>query len=110
LYIVTAGGIMAQITITVDKKLKKQAENYFASLGTTISDALNNHLSNTVKGNTNPLPAIEKPKKAKTKDKDKKKKEKTPKTGMRAIYGSLKGKITIPDDFDEPLECFKDYM
>ncbi|OQX97182.1 MAG: hypothetical protein B6I24_09660 [Bacteroidetes bacterium 4572_128] len=25
-------------------------------------------------------------------------------------FGMLKGKIKISDDFDEPLECFKDYM
>ncbi len=25
-------------------------------------------------------------------------------------FGSLKGKIIMADDFDEPLECFKDYM
>jgi addiction module RelB/DinJ family antitoxin len=91
---------MAQITIAVDKNLKQQAENLFASLGTTISDVLNEYLSVAVKEKTIPLPAIEKPKKATKKDK----------AVMRAAYGSLKGKITIPDDFDEPLDCFKDYM
>jgi antitoxin (DNA-binding transcriptional repressor) of toxin-antitoxin stability system len=25
-------------------------------------------------------------------------------------FGSAKGRITVPDDFDEPLECFKEYM
>jgi hypothetical protein len=28
----------------------------------------------------------------------------------RNAYGSLKGKIKMADDFDEPLEEFKDYM
>ncbi len=32
-----------------------------------------------------------------------------PKKGKRPI-GLAKGMITIPDDFDEPLEDFKDYM
>ena len=26
------------------------------------------------------------------------------------VFGMLKGKIKISDDFDEPLECFNDYM
>lgn len=28
----------------------------------------------------------------------------------RSLFGSAKGLITISDDFDEPLEDFKDYM
>jgi len=28
----------------------------------------------------------------------------------KKAFGSLKGKISISDDFDEPLEDFKDYM
>ncbi|QQR88096.1 MAG: DUF2281 domain-containing protein [Flavobacteriales bacterium] len=31
-------------------------------------------------------------------------------TKQRRQLGLLKGKIHIPDDFDEPLEDFKDYM
>jgi len=28
----------------------------------------------------------------------------------RAMFGCLKGKINVPDDFNEPLEDFKEYM
>jgi len=28
----------------------------------------------------------------------------------KKAFGSLKGKISLSDDFDEPLEDFKDYM
>ncbi|NJM69646.1 MAG: type II toxin-antitoxin system Phd/YefM family antitoxin [Scytonema sp. RU_4_4] len=28
----------------------------------------------------------------------------------RSLFGSAKGLITVSDDFDEPLEDFKDYM
>lgn len=31
-------------------------------------------------------------------------------SGKRGLFGSLKGKIWISEDFDEPLEDFKDYM
>ena len=33
-----------------------------------------------------------------------------PKEQRRNLFGSLKGKIEMSDDFDEPLEEFKDYM
>ncbi len=29
---------------------------------------------------------------------------------QKPMFGALKGKIRIADDFDEPLEDFKDYM
>ena len=28
----------------------------------------------------------------------------------RIIFGTMKGMITIADDFDEPLDCFEEYM
>jgi len=31
-------------------------------------------------------------------------------TGGKRIPGGLKGKVSIPDDFDEPLDDLKDYM
>jgi Protein of unknown function (DUF2281) len=34
----------------------------------------------------------------------------TEKPAKRGALGILKGKIKIADDFDEPLEDFKDYM
>jgi len=32
------------------------------------------------------------------------------KKNRRAAFGCLKGKIHVPDDFNEPLEDFKEYM
>ena len=45
---------------------------------------------------------LEKTKKKKKETESKKKSEKT--------FGSLKGKISLSEDFDEPLDDFKDYM
>ena len=28
----------------------------------------------------------------------------------KIVFGSLKGKISVPDDFDEPLDDLKEYM
>lgn len=45
---------------------------------------------------------LEKTKKKKKESESNKKSEKT--------FGSLKGKISLSEDFDEPLDDFKDYM
>ena len=34
----------------------------------------------------------------------------TPKGQRKIILGMLEGKITLPDDFNEPLDDLKDYM
>jgi len=34
----------------------------------------------------------------------------TPKSGERGGFGCLKGQVWMSDDFDDPLEDFKDYM
>jgi hypothetical protein len=39
-----------------------------------------------------------------------KKKEREPVKKSKRQFGSLKGKIVMSPDFDEPLEDFKDYM
>ncbi len=36
--------------------------------------------------------------------------ELVPQTQRTRVFGSLKGKIKMADDFDEPLEDFADYM
>lgn len=40
----------------------------------------------------------------------KKKKESEPNKKPEKLFGSLKGKISLSKDFDEPLDDFKDYM
>ena len=36
--------------------------------------------------------------------------QKNKKKHSKRELGGLEGKINVPDDFNEPLECFKDYM
>jgi hypothetical protein len=31
------------------------------------------------------------------------------KKSRKELYGKWKGKITVPEDFNEPLDCFKEY-
>lgn len=39
-----------------------------------------------------------------------KKKKKVAEPKSKKTFGSLKGKISLSEDFDEPLDDFKDYM
>jgi hypothetical protein len=41
---------------------------------------------------------------------NKKEREPSKKEGRGSVAGTLKGKVWMSDDFDEPLEDFKDYM
>ena len=41
---------------------------------------------------------------------DKTKKKKSDSKAKKAVFGSLKGKIHLSDDFDAPMDEFKDYM
>jgi hypothetical protein len=41
---------------------------------------------------------------------EKTKKEDNPSKPSKPIYGSLRGKIHLANDFDEPLDEFKEYM
>lgn len=36
--------------------------------------------------------------------------KKAQKKGVKPVFGSLKGKIILSDDFDAPLDDFKEYM
>ncbi len=36
--------------------------------------------------------------------------ESTPVSAKKSIAGGLKGKVTIPDDFNDPIDDLKDYM
>jgi hypothetical protein len=36
--------------------------------------------------------------------------EQKPKTSRESVFGSMKGKVWMADDFDAPLEDFKEYM
>ncbi|MDR1321760.1 MAG: type II toxin-antitoxin system RelB/DinJ family antitoxin [Gracilibacteraceae bacterium] len=87
----------ANINLRTDSEIKAQAGQIFESLGLDMSTAINLFLRQTVKCNN--LPFV---------------------IGTQAMedaavrppfqFGCMAGKISISDDFDEPLEDFKEYM
>ena len=84
------------INIRSDVETKSKAQEIFASLGLDMSTAINMFLRQTVRQNDLPfaLSTNVKPRK---------------KTRTE-MFGCLRGEYKIADDFDAPLDDFKDYM
>jgi len=90
----------ANINVRTDAEIKAQAQKIFESIGLDLSTAVNLFLKQTVKANNLPFtvgmsyayPA-----------------EKV--TAKRVSrYGVWKGKYSLPEGFDAPLDDFKEYM
>jgi len=79
------------INIRTDAEVKKAAQELFARLGMDMSTAVNIFLRQAIYKNTLPL-------------------EIAPPSVNVAKVGGWEGKIWMSDDFDEPLEDFKEYM
>jgi len=83
---------VSNINIRVDNEIKAKAQDVFASLGLDMTTAINVFLRQAIRQHGLPFPVSGEPPK------------KMPKPGC------MKGKIWMADDFDMPLEDFKEYM
>ena len=83
---------VTNINIRVDSDIKTQAQDILASLGLDMTTAINIFLRQAIRQHGIPFAISTDPVK------------KTPKPGC------MKGKIWIADDFDAPLEDFREYM
>jgi DNA-damage-inducible protein J len=83
---------VTNINIRVDSDIKAQAQDILASLGLDMTTAINIFLRQAIRQQGIPFAISTQPEK------------KLPKPGC------MKGKIQIADDFDAPLEDFKEYM
>jgi len=94
----------ANINVRTDTVIKARAQQIFESIGLDLSTAVNLFLKQTVRANN--LPFVvgamyanpEKPQAA------------LPQVRRKPLYGCAKDKIWIADDFDAPLDDFKEYM
>jgi DNA-damage-inducible protein J len=80
------------INIRVSSEIKAQAQDVFSSLGIDMTTAINIFLRQAIRQNGIPFAISTEPAK------------KIPKPGC------MTGKIRMAEDFDEPLEDFKEYM
>lgn len=79
------------INIRTDSELKAKAQNILADLGLDMSTAINVYLNQIVYRQAIPF-EISKPNK------------------KCAKIGGWEGKISVPDDFNAPMEEFKEYI
>jgi DNA-damage-inducible protein J len=83
------------INIRTDSEVKQKAQKLFESLGLDMTTAVNIFLRQAISKNTLPfeiMPIVAN------------KNTKTP------ILGSMRGKVKLAEDFDLPLDDFKEYM
>ena len=78
------------ININIDTALKDKAQHTFEALGLDMSTAINMLLRKAIYQQETPLDISNK-------------------KNRRAAFGCLKGKINVPDDFNEPLTDFEEY-
>ncbi|MDR0315283.1 MAG: type II toxin-antitoxin system RelB/DinJ family antitoxin [Treponema sp.] len=83
---------LTNINIRVDSKIKSQAQDVLASLGLDMTTAINIFLRQAIQQHGIPFAITSEPEK------------KMPKPGC------MKGKIWMADDFDAPLDDFKEHM
>jgi len=82
------------INIRTDSTVKAQAQGLFENLGLDMTTAVNLFLRQAINKNTLPFEIV---------PIENNKFKRTPKPGC------MKGKIRIADDFDAPLDDFKEY-
>ena len=80
------------ININIDTALKDKAQNTFEALGLDMSTAINMLLRKAIYQHEVPFEISVK------------------KENRHAAFGYLRGKISVPDDFNEPLDDFMGYM
>jgi DNA-damage-inducible protein J len=86
------------INIRTDRETKARAQQIFSTLGLDMTTAVNLFLRQTVRMNDIPFVLTTKTNRSDPADK------------LPFGRGCMKGKIQIAEDFDAPLEDFKEYM
>jgi len=86
------------VNVRMERKIKVEAEKLFADLGINMSSAINIFIRQAIRQNKMPF-EISADKTVESEVKNR-----------RSAFGCLKGKINVPDDFNEPLDDFEEYM
>ena len=86
-----------QVSTRIDEATKKQFDKVCELIGVSPSNALSMFIKGVINYNGIPFSAVAQSKKSHEVSKE-------------SMLGCMKGKIWMSDDFDEPLEDFKEYM
>ncbi|MDR3360159.1 MAG: type II toxin-antitoxin system RelB/DinJ family antitoxin [Bifidobacteriaceae bacterium] len=90
--------VSTNINIRADAEVKAEAQRVFEALGLDMTTAINLFLRQTVREGDLPFVLSAKP---------------TSRTSSREIpygRGSMKGKMWVADDFDDPIDDFAEYV
>ncbi|MDR1854204.1 MAG: type II toxin-antitoxin system RelB/DinJ family antitoxin [Azoarcus sp.] len=90
------------INVRTDNEIKRQAQQIFESLGLDMTTAVNLFLRQTVRQQDLPFVLTT----------QKRTEQATTKTPVRPKpqFGCLRGQIHMADDFDAPMDDFREYM
>ena len=86
-----------QVSTRIDKATKQQFDRVCDIIGVSPSNALSLLIKGVINHNGIPFPVVAPP-------------EKTTKMSREAMFGCMRGQFGMADDFDAPLEDFKEYM
>ncbi|MCL1787681.1 MAG: type II toxin-antitoxin system RelB/DinJ family antitoxin [Defluviitaleaceae bacterium] len=85
------------VSTRVDEATKQKFDRVCQAIGVSPSNALSMFISGVIDFNGIPFGPVAQP-------------PKPPKMSREAMFGCMRGQITMSDDFDAPLEDFKEYM
>ena len=86
-----------QVSTNVDDSTKQQFDKICEAIGISPSNALSMFIRSVISYNGIPFNAVVPP-------------EKVPKMSRESVFGCMRGQFSMADDFDAPLEDFKEYM
>ena len=93
-----------QVSTRIDEATKQQFDKICEAIGTSPSNALSMFIRGVINYNGIPFNAVVPP------EPEPEKKEKKPKMSREEVFGCMRGQFAMADDFDAPLEDFKEYM
>ncbi|MCL1875396.1 MAG: type II toxin-antitoxin system RelB/DinJ family antitoxin [Synergistaceae bacterium] len=86
-----------QVSTRIDEATKQQFDKICDIIGISPSNALSMFIRGVINNNGIPFNAAVPP-------------EKIPKMSRESVFGCMRGQFSMTDDFDAPLEDFKEYM
>ena len=86
-----------QVSTRIDEATKQQFDKICEAIGTSPSNALSMFIRGVINYNGIPFDAVVPPKKV-------------AKMSRESVFGCMRGQFKMADDFDAPLEDFREYM
>ena len=86
-----------QVSTRIDEATKQQLDKVCDAIGTSPSNALSMFIRGVINYNGIPFNAVVPL-------------DRVPKMSRESVFGCMRGQFRMTDDFDAPLEDFKEYM